>query len=158
MQAILILLSLVACSDGTANALADYDSLMTEMSTLVSDHRSAVAAATTLDEAGTAEDAYLSDWGTLRDDMSRHMDMMGGCSMDESDQGMMDDADASMMGMDTAVSDHVAAHAAHADIAECQAEETEHAAMMNEDIAMMAGYSEEWSDSMQCSSGGMSSM
>jgi len=152
---ILPILMLIGCSDGTTQAMADYDMLMEDMTALVTDHGDAVAAATTIDEAGTAKEAYLTDWGTVRDAMMKHMDMLGDCTMDDPDQGMMDDANASVTAMDTAVTDHVDAHATHTDIAECQSDEATHDEMMMGEIDMMSGYSAEWEDSMKCMASGM---
>lgn len=155
MRSILILLSLTACSDSTADAMADYDTIIADMTTLVADHGAAVSAATSLDEVTTAEDTYATDWSTQSDAMSKHMDMMGGCTMDTDDQTMMDDGMMMMGEMDTAVADHVAAQGSAADVAACQAEETDHDMMMNENLTTMAGYSTDWADSMKCM-GGMS--
>lgn len=161
MRSVLILLSLssltalTACSDGTAQAMADYDTIIADMTTLVADHGATVSAATTLDEVGTAEATYLTDWGTQRDAMTKHMDMMGDCSMDSEDQTMMDDGMTMMDELDTAVSDHVAAHDTHIDISECVADEADHDAMMNENLTTMAGYSTSWADSMECMGGSM---
>ncbi len=155
MPAILILLSLTACSDGTTSAMADYDTIIADMTTLVADHGAAVSSATTLEDVSAAEATYLTDWGTQRDAMSKHMDMLGGCTMDDADQGLMDDGMAMMDEMDAAVTDHTAAQDAAADVAACQTEETAHDTMMNEDITTMAAYSTEWADSMKCMASGM---
>lgn len=153
MPAILILLSLTACSDGTAQAMADYDTIIADMTTLVADHGAAVSAATTLEEVTTAEDSYVSDWSTQSDAMAKHMDMLGGCTMDADDQSMMDDGMMMMDEMDGAVADHVAAQGSAADVAACQAEETDHGMMMAENLTTMAGYSTDWGDSMKCMGG-----
>ena len=55
MPAILILLSLTACSDGTTSAMADYDTIIADMTTLVADHGAAVSSATTLEDVSAAE-------------------------------------------------------------------------------------------------------
>lgn len=159
MPRLLPLLLLAACSSGGGDpetTIAAYEETLAALDTLVADHVAAVDAATTREEVDALETAYLADWQDLHAHMDEDMDMLSDCAMDDEDMGMMDEAGMSMDAMDAAVSDHMADHEAHADVAACQASEDGHATAMAEHMDAMMAHGDHWRDSSSCEMGGMS--
>lgn len=158
MTRILPLLLLAACSSGSGDpesTIAAYEESLAAMDTLVADHVAAVQAATTVEEVATLEATYQTDWQALHAQMTEDMEMLDGCSMDDEDMGMMDDAMMSVDEMDAAVMDHMAGHDDHTDVATCQSDEEDHAAAMADHLAAM-DHGDDWRDSASCEMGSMS--
>ena len=156
MRSILTTLSLALCAacssgpsgdDGTEATLEAYETALAALSATVSAHGEAVAAAADFTEAGALEATYADDWASGMEELQHAMDDVEGCSMDDEGMEMMDEAMAGMMSLDEAVEGHVDAHPAHADLADCLAEEGTHGPAVTADLDTMMAHHDHWHDS-----------
>ncbi len=156
MFRILPVLLLVACSSGaTDQAVDDYQVIVTDLTSLVASHGTAVQGAASVEAVNALEVSYQTDWDAVSARMGEHMAFIEGCEMSDADMGAMDDVTAMMADMDGMVADHVAAHATHTELTQCTADEDALTTDMSARTTSMAAHGEEWRTNMHCSGGGM---
>jgi len=136
--------------DATEEVLGEWETAIALLDSVQTGHSDAVAAATTVEEVATLEDAYVADWETAMVDVDHVMESLMACDMDDSAMTQMSDADTMIAEMEAAVADHMADHAAHVDVSECQDDEAEHGVTMADHLGTLAGYHDAWHASMTC--------
>lgn len=156
MRLALSVLFLTACSSNmTDSTVDDYQAMLTDARAVLSDHTTAVQAASSVDDVGALEATYATAWAAMGARMDDQMGEIETCDMTDADMTSMDDVTAMMSDMDGLVADHVAAHDAHTELTQCVADETAHVAAMNERLDAMTTRGEAWRTSMHCSGGDM---
>jgi hypothetical protein len=149
------LVALTGCSN-SPTLIDAYDSTVTSMRTLVDDHATTAADATSMDDLESSEADYQFGWTSMVTEMDGHMNDMGSCHMADGMTGMLDGATTSMASMSDEMTGHMADHADHTDLSQCLTEEADHQTAMDTMLTDMSGYSADWhTGHMSCPMGGM---
>lgn len=146
---LLLLSALLTGCGADPHVLVSYDNTVAAMRVLIDDHASTTSASSSMEEIEATEADYQSGWNTLSDDKADEMAIMEGCTMERGkgnavDMGMMDDAHTSIEAMNHDMSTHMADHAEHTELAQCQTEESDHQSVMDAMLDDMASYSDDW--------------